>query len=511
MEIELIGHYNPEEILRIESDEEEIGFSENDYQPEIKAIIFPETCLKLANSYKAKAKNSLKSIFPNLEEIIWPVIGRMKNSQFAHCEKLKYFQTTSCKNLAAYAFQLTELESIVLPRNLNRIGKGCFLGCSNLKSVDVSAVKKEKINIPELCFSHCVALTEFDFERCLSIGEYSFNQSGIKEAIFSKDWTGEISKYAFSHSRLNSIKIDGNVKLNQGCFSDCLYLETVQLNSNIGLLPNSAFRNDENLRDISGVEGVFVIEDYCFERCSLTNMDNFKNLDRIGLGALSGNKFKELTLNVSQIGDYAFNYCLELKKIRLTSPKLNFLPRSLFTKGNPTEIWDLEQTGITRIEKYTCENSLLKEIILPKGLKSIGKYAFSKSNLSRVIIPPSVTDIECGAFFCCSHLKEVVWSSACKKIQKSTFSACYQLAILSNLELVEEIEEFAFSDTSIDLAFPNLKKATISSFGGYSGVADLRKSSVEIDEESVARISVSMDNVLLPYFYNEFDYYYSFY
>ena len=73
--------------------------------------------------------------------------------------------------------------------------------------------------------------------------------------------------------------------------------------------------------------------------------------------------------------------------------------------------------SVTSIGDRAFAETKIKEITLPKKLKSIGKFAFSCcNNLKKVVIPDSVTVIGEDAFCWCESLEELVIGNGVKKL-----------------------------------------------------------------------------------------------
>ncbi len=99
----------------------------------------------------------------------------------------------------------------------------------------------------------------------------------------------------------------------------------------------------------------------------------------------------------------------------------------VFTHSNVKKVVFEEGSEIEELPKGTfdsCEN--LKEVQLPKSLKTIGIEAFADTGLISIEIPDGVTRIE-GAAFINSSLTEVAFPDSLKEINSSAFGDCRQL------------------------------------------------------------------------------------
>jgi hypothetical protein len=92
------------------------------------------------------------------------------------------------------------------------------------------------------------------------------------------------------------------------------------------------------------------------------------------------------------------------------------------------------------------DNSSIKGIDLPSGLKTIGASAFSNCiYLTRITIPSSVTTIGGGAFISCAGLTSVNIPAGVTSIEYSTFSYCTGLTNITIPDSVTSIENEAFA------------------------------------------------------------------
>ena len=125
-------------------------------------------------------------------------------------------------------------------------------------------------------------------------------------------------------------------------------------------------------------DGVTEIRDYAFAYCA-----NLKAVD--------------IPDSVRKIGDRAFEGCESLSRIRLPASMTEIDENTFFL------CWDLKTIdipeGVTHIREGAFMDCGLTKVNLPKSLISIGKDAFRSCNhLKKVTIPANVTDIAPNAF-----------------------------------------------------------------------------------------------------------------
>ena len=79
-------------------------------------------------------------------------------NSFYHCKALKVFDFSQIKKLGNMSFAETRIREVVFSNKLTRLQISSFCGCTNLRTVDMSACNKLKA-IPLYCFESCSKLT----------------------------------------------------------------------------------------------------------------------------------------------------------------------------------------------------------------------------------------------------------------------------------------------------------------------------------------------------------------
>ena len=224
-----------------------------------------------------------------------------------------------------------------------------------------------------------------------------------------------ITQYTGSETELTIQQIDGKdvIAIGELAFQCNHVLERVTLGEGIQRIEKHAFSNCENLQEINLPDSLTFIDEYTFELCyslkQITLPKNLQNIDGKIFGYVRPDKVdlseenpyfvkdngiifdanfttvlfsskNELLENVilpetvTQIGDYAFADCYQVKHIPL--------PKSLKSIG--TSAFD----GCVNIE----------EIQLPEGVEFLGEYAFKGLTIEEITIPKSVIEVGTGVF-----------------------------------------------------------------------------------------------------------------
>lgn len=111
-------------------------------------------------------------------------------------------------------------------------------------------------------------------------------------------------------------------------------------------------------------------------------------------------KYEEREYSVTEIGEYSFEYNVNLTSVSLPST-IKKINRGAFT--NCTNLQNVYLSEGIEIIDYSSFNtcSLLSNIKLPNTIKEIGKFAFSRTNIKKLVIPSSVIKIGQSAYSNC--------------------------------------------------------------------------------------------------------------
>ncbi len=162
-------------------------------------------------------------------------------------------------------------------------------------------------------------------------------------------------------------------------------------------------------------DGVLTISGY-------GEMYDYSDYNAVPWGAV-GQQIQEIVVTdgVNSIGDYAFYWCSNLRRV--------VLPGSL--------------TRIGSYAFYSCKS--LDGITLPENLLTIGSYAFGECEaLERIILPHSVTELGAFVFAWCTSLNHVVIPGNISRIEEGTFWYCIAMTDIALDNSVTSIGEAAF-------------------------------------------------------------------
>ncbi len=314
-----------------------------------------------------------------------------------------------------------------LSNGLTKIGNSAFSGCINLTEITIPDGVTE---IGNYAFDYCTSLSKVDLPKNLT-GIYSGVFSGCTSLaeITIPDSVTEIGDSAFSDcTSLAELTIPDSVtEIGSNAFYCCTALSKVKLPNGLTKIGYSAFRGCINLTDIT----------------ISSDNKNFSSVDGVlfskDMSTLlvypAGSKRSTYIVpdSVTEIGDYTFYYCKNLREITI--------PDSV------TEIGYQAFSGCTS----------LTEIVIPDSVTEIGSFAFSGcTSLSKVQLPNGLTKIGDSAFYYCTSLTEITIPDSVTQIEVSAFSGCTSLKELTIPDSVISIGGYAFSGCT------SLAKITVS-------------------------------------------------
>ena len=390
-------------------------------------------------------------------------------SAFSSCKVLTSIKipenVTSIGNFTFYG--CTALKSIRIPDSVTSIGNRAFQKCTSLTSIEIPS---SVTSIGNYAFTYCDSLnTVYVCNSSIDSSNFEISSNGKlpKNIFYFDETTGTITKYVGSatnveipstingidvttigsetfkdNTSITSVVIPSSVtSIGNYAFTHCDSLNTVYVcNSSIdssnfkistdGKLPENIFYFDETTGTITKYIG------------SATNVEIPSTINGINVTTIGDNAFNsctsltsiEISEGVTSIGEYAFIDCTALASVKIPS-------------------------SVTSInEGAFCRCSALKSVEILNGLKTIGDSAFMNCTaLTDITIPDSVTTICETAFSDCTALTSIELPDNIKTIQFKTFMNCKSLASVKLPKNLTSIEEGAFANCTLlkDIEIPN--------------------------------------------------------
>lgn len=192
------------------------------------------------------------------------------------------------------------LSEITIPSTVTKIGKGSFMDCKSLCSVQLNEGLTE---IGECAFKGCESLSNITMPSTVTkMGTRVF--SGCKN--------------------LRSVQVNaGLTEIGKSTFRGCESLLRITVPSTVTKISTASFAGCKSLKEVKLNEGLIQIEEYAFYGCeSLLKVTMPNTVTEIGNCAFKGckNLFSvQLNEGLIEIGEEAFEDCEEFLRIRLPS------------------------------------------------------------------------------------------------------------------------------------------------------------------------------------------------
>lgn len=166
--------------------------------------------------------------------------------------------------LGREAFAFSQLRSIHIPQNVEKIGDAVFRYCEKLVSVTVDPYALGKtMSIPKNAFSGCISLTEVDLSKnvhIVRIGKEAFSHCMALKKVSLPQWLVAIDSFAFGECcSLLAIDLpEGLRRIGEFAFMSCLSLGEMEIPRSVGTVHTNSFMScyaDVYLPENTGIEG----------------------------------------------------------------------------------------------------------------------------------------------------------------------------------------------------------------------------------------------------------------
>ncbi len=347
-----------------------------------------------------------------------------------------------------------DIEEVVLPASLIKIGAGAFENCVSLQKVSFmigSGSVSSLSLIDSTAFKNCWALDDFEFSAAVNlsyIGTEAFYASGLK--------TLDLSKCVMLGSNAAGTALNG---IGEGAFENANLLGTEMINpeadandqysvlfpASLKTIGMSAFRNtaitkvDLSKTQITSLPGKATGNAGIFMGCAQLKEVKLP----VALKQIQATTFKDSGLetinleelvNLTNINASAFN---NTQLTRVVFPAAKFTASSsqgnVFANNTKLEYVDMSKATTIKTlgSSYFSGCSALETVILPSSLTEIGSSMFKDCiSLTEIDIPENVTKIGSSAFAGCTALRRFDIPEGVEGLGTSAFDGC------SNLEEV---------------------------------------------------------------------------
>ena len=335
------------------------------------------------------------------------------------------------------------LEKVVIPSSIEKIGKDAFSGCKELETV---------------CISDLDAWFAIEFESDTSNplfygADLLLNDEPVTSVTLPDDMT-EVPDYLFRGCKsLTSVTVpEGVTSIGKSAFNACTSLVTVKLPSSLKTVEAHAFGSCEKLKLESLPAKLSQIGDHAFSHCTrFTAVEISARNVNIGRYAFSDcKKLTTFTLsgNNAHFADYAFSGCEKLTTFTLTGDDASF----------GSEVFN-ECYGLTTISifgdglhfpkhsrPFFYHSNALTTVHLPGNVTdNYNKLFEGCSKLESVTFGENFEIIGHGMFWDCTSLQEIELPAGAKVIEDFAFAGCTALTKLYLPNSITKIGSFLFS------------------------------------------------------------------
>ena len=311
-------------------------------------------------------------------------VKSIEDEAFANNNMLKSVTFAEGLTTTGYgSFMKTGLQSVSLPKSLRTIGKGCFGSCEMLTNITI--------------------------------------QEGLTT----------IGSGAFASTPISGIKLPESLAaLGEGAFMNCTKLKSISIPVGMKKLEARTFSGCTGLTDVV-IPGVTSIEEQAFLECTaLTKL--------------------QLPATLSNVGYSIVDFCSNLAAISVDTANPNFTAQDgiLYSKDLKA-IYDYPNaradktlvlpSTVTVIKSGAFGNTVIENVTLPAGLKTIEELAFNHcAALKGITIPDGLEKIGDQAFFACTSLSgDLVLPKSMKEYGRDIFRVTNlkNITINSNINL----------------------------------------------------------------------------
>lgn len=325
-------------------------------------------------------------------------------NMFYACKETQPYYIYELEDAAGHGSSLDEV--------LNFGGYSYIETDNGITIVKCEDYKSAQINIPSNILGQKVtAIGEFAFSPIIKIGD-------SKDDLILGDM-----QYSFT----KIIVPDSVKKIDRYAFAQNSSLEEAVLPESLISLSYGAFYNCPNLSKANIPNGINVLEDNVFEKCSLDGVNVPENVSLI-CGSVFGispdTDVSDIVIpdTVEYMGSGVFTD-YSLKEFKLPQ-NLKVLEGTFENQAElGTVVFDEDIIKIGKNTFSQCDS--LEEITMPQSVTELGSEAFyGCDKLNKVTVSPSVNVMSEAVFADCISLDRVIWRAENKKILKDAFKNC---------------------------------------------------------------------------------------
>lgn len=402
---------------------------------------------------------------------------------------------------------------LVIPDSVTKIENQAFCGCDNLTSVVIPDSVTEIVDYAFYCCNRLAEVTIGKSVKTIGIGAFydcsnlktiNYNATECMSAGFDEDEGCNFSVFDGCTS-LTTINIGSNVTvIPESAFWDCDNLTAVHysgdiaswckiffvdLHSNPLNKAHNLYINNELLTDLVVPDSITRIEAFAFAGAtclkSVVISDSVTNIEWSAFLGCTALTTLAIPNSVTRISAHAFSDCSQLATISIPE-SITSISKSTFFD---TAWYNNQPDGVLYLDGWCFGikgNALAGSLSILEGTRGIASSAFADcSELKSVSLTDTVAYIDDFAFSGCKKLKSVALGKSLKIIGNEAFDDCGKLTDITIPDAVTEIGQYAFRDCKkLNMKIP----ASVTKFGEYTLSGCYRNST---DIENKYNVTVS--------------------
>jgi len=233
---------------------------------------------------------------------------------------------------------------------------------------------------------------------------------------------------------------DPNTRLTNGCFYNCVELQSITIPSNITSIGEYCFCSCVKLATVNIPPNIGYLDNAIFLGCSsLTSIDIPSNIKTLGGDVFNSSGLISINIpdSITGVGNACFANCPNLINIEHISSAMTRFPAEYCFRGCtkltsihiPSNITDLGRNGTFEgcrsLQSVTIPNDItvipgsflggcssLTSINIPDKVVLIGQYSFAGcTSLASIVIPMNVYWMDSRCFLNCDNLKTVTYDN----------------------------------------------------------------------------------------------------